>query len=479
MSTPALKRSIGLYGAIATAVGLVVASSTLVTLGQGMGLGGPGFIYAMIFALILNLFVAFSFAELSAILPRAGGINHFTLPALGPFMGMVAVISGYVIVNMFAGSAEASVAGIVFQDVFVPGFSPMLFSFLLVAILGIVNILGVDLFVKVQMVLTTVMIGSMMILGIIGLTGIGGGTPLPTSPSFNPMGIGVLSLTALAFWLFVGIELVTPMAEEIKKPRLYIPIAMIAALLIILVSDLLYGFASLKYVPMDVLAGSAAPHVDTAKAMLGRTGQIWIGIVSLAATATTVNTLLAAIPRMLYGMALEGQLPQVFGQLTRWKTPGVAIGFMLAALLIFVLSGIATIDTIIVFIMAGALSWFITYIIAHLDVLILRRKYPNAVRNFKSPFGFWPQVLGIAGMLYMMFNIFPDPVIKAQIYKIVVIFVGASVLFSALWVKLKMKKGLFETTTLETLLQETGDMDILTGAGAAVPANVATKTETI
>jgi len=482
MSTSTLKRSIGLFGAIATGLGLVVASNTLVSLGQGMGIGGPGFIFPMFVALILNLLVAFSFAELASILPRAGGINYYTLPAFGPFLGMVAVISGYVIVNMFAGSAEAAVAGMVFRDVFVPWFNPTLFSVLLVTVLGIVNILGVDLFVKVQVVLVSAMVGSLVILGIIGLSGMGGGTPLPTALSeysFNPMGIGVLSLTALGFWLFVGVELVTPMAEEIKNPNLNIPIAMIASLVIILIAKVLYGYASLKYVPMDVLAGSMAPHVDTANAILGRTGQIWIGLVSLFATATTINTLLAAVPRMLYGMALKGQLPQIFGHVTRWKTPGVAIGFMTLAILSFVLSGVASIDTIIVFILAGACSWFITYIIAHLDVLILRRKYPNVVRVFKSPLGFWPQIIGIVGMIYMMFNIFPDPEIKAQIYKYVVIFVGATIVFSALWVKFKMKKGLFETTPLESLLQETDETVILSGAGAAVPANNATKSETI
>lgn len=477
MSVPELKRSMGLYAAIASAAGLVVAAGTLVSLGQGMGIAGPGFIIPMIIALVLNLFVAFSFAELSSILPRAGGINHFTLPALGPFMAMVAVISGYVIVTIFAGSAEAAVAGLVFSDVFVPWFNPTLFSILLVVVLAIVNILGVDLFAKVQMVLVTVMIGSMMILGIIGLTGTGTGTPLTTSIPFNPMGMGVLSLTALGFWLFVGIELVTPMAEEIKNPRKNIPIAMISALLIILVSDLLYGFTSLKYVPMDVLAGSVAPHVEAANAMMGRTGQIWIAIVSITATATTINTLIAAVPRMLYGMSFEGQFPKVFGQLTRWKTPGVAIGFMSSLFVICLLSGIASIDTIIVYIMAGAICWFITYIIAHLDVLILRRKYPHANRKFKSPFGPWPQIIGIISMIYMMFNIFPDPVMKTQIYKICIVFISGTVLYSALWVKFVMKRGLFETITLKDLLQETGELDIL--LEVAVPVASASKPKTL
>ncbi len=60
-----LRRSLGLWPAIATAVGIVVASTTLVSLGQGIGIAGYGFIYPMVFALILNVFVALTFSELS------------------------------------------------------------------------------------------------------------------------------------------------------------------------------------------------------------------------------------------------------------------------------------------------------------------------------------------------------------------------------------------------------------------------------
>lgn len=447
-----LKRTLGLWPAVATAVGLVVASSTLVSLGQGMGIAGPGFIYAMIAALILNLFVAFSFAELSGILPRAGGINHYTLPAMGPFMGMIAVISGYLLVNMFAGSAEASIAGLVFHEVFAPWMNPTVFSLLLVAILIMVNIMGIEFYSWLQMVLTTVMIGSMIILGIIGLTGAGGGQPIPTSFDFNPMGLGVFGLTALAFWLFVGIEFVCPLAEEIKKPRIYIPVAMIAALFIILIADLVYGFASIMYIPLEGLAASTSPHVDVASAIMGRTGQIWIGIVSITATASTLNTLLAAIPRMLYGMALEGQIPSVFGTLSTRKTPWVAILFMGSLIGLFLLTGIASVENIIIFILAGAFCWFITYIIAHLDVIILRFKYPNVERPFKSPLWMVPQVLGILGLIYMMLNIFPDPEMKAQIYKYALAFLALTAIWSGLWVKFVMKKGLFQTTSLERLV---------------------------
>ncbi len=469
MSVGGLKRSMGLWAAVSTAVGLVVASTTLVSLGQGFGIGGPGFIFAMLIALVLNLFVAFSFAELSSILPKAGSLNHYTLSAMGPFPAILAVLAGYVIVTIFAGSAEAAVPGIVFNEVFAAWMSPIVFSVGMVLLLTVVNLLGVDLFAYVQMAMTGIMIGSMDLLGLIGNLGIPGPAVNPeVFANFNPMGLGVASLASLGFWLFVGIEYVCPMAEEIKQPRKYIPLAMILALAIIAVSNILFGFASLRYLPLDQLAGSTAPHVDTAVAMLGPAGGIWIGIVTIFASVSTVNTLLAAIPRMLYGMAQQGQLPSFLAYIhPRFQTPWAGILLVAACIITPILVGIATVETVIIYILAGALAWFVAYIIAHLNVIILRAKYPSAPRSFKTPLYPWPQLLGIGGMVYMIFNIFPDPEMKASIYKYALGFLLAAAVFSAVWVKAVMKKGLFETQTIESLgsVEPAGDFEM-----AAVPA---------
>lgn len=445
----------GLWACIATAMGLVVASTSLVMLGQGFGLGGPGFIIPMVIAMILNLLVALSFAELSALIPRAGGINHYTLPALGPFAGLLSVLAGYIIVNIFAGSAESAIPGIVFHEVFAPWMDPRVFSLGMIVILMLINIRGIDFFAWLQVALTAALIGSLVILGLIGLLGLGSGEAVATSfETFNPMGWSVLGLTALGFWLFIGIEFVCPLAEEIKKPKIYIPVAMIGGLIIILVAKVIYGYAAIMYVPLDDLAASTAPHVDAGFAILGRTGQVWMGITTILAALATVNALTAAIPRLIYGLAKEGQFPRFFSTLSRWQTPWIAIIFASALFMVPIIIGIATIDRIVIFILAGVFSWFITYIIAHLNVIILRYKYPNLKRSFKSPLGIVPQVVGIAAMVYMMINIFPEPEIKAQIYIYAIIFLAIAAVFSALWVKFVMKKGLFELTSIEELTKD-------------------------
>jgi amino acid transporter len=467
LAEPQLKRSLGLWACVATATGIVVASTSLVSLGQGFGVAGPGFLIPLIVAMVLNLLVAFSFAELASVIPRAGGINHYTLPALGPFLGLLSVISGYLIVSIFAGSAESAIPGLVISEVFASGVNPKIFSIAIILLLMVVNIRGIDFFAWLQLGLTTAMIASMIILGIIGVTGIGAGEPVATSfDVFNPMGVGVLGLTALAMWLFIGIEFVCPLAEEIRKPKIYIPLAMILALVIILVAKILYGFASIRYVPLDDLATSTAPHVLAGMAIMGRTGQIWMAIVTILAALSTVNTLIASIPRMVYGLAQEGQAPKFFATLSRWQTPWVAIVFQAILFMIPILIGIATIEIIVIFILASAFSWFVTYIIAHLDVIILRYKYPKVKREFKSPLWLLPQIFGILAMVYMMINIFPEPEIKRQIYMYAFIFLGLAAVGSALWVKLVMKKALFALTPLEQLtLELAGDESSTPGIG--------------
>lgn len=61
-----MKKKLGLGSGIAVCVGLIVATSCLVSLGTGMGLAGKDFILSMVIVVILNIFIALSFGELHA-----------------------------------------------------------------------------------------------------------------------------------------------------------------------------------------------------------------------------------------------------------------------------------------------------------------------------------------------------------------------------------------------------------------------------
>jgi amino acid transporter len=447
------KGVLGFPSLLAVSVGLVIASTTLVSLCQGMGLGGYGFIVSMLIAWVLMIFQAFTFSELAITMPRAGSISSYTEVALGPFLAIVATIAGYITVQLLAGPAEIAVASMVIKDVFFPFLSPTLIGTVMLVLFMILNLLGVDVFAKAEIIFTAIKIVTIGAIGFAGILSTGDPQVKYVAPSLGMSDI--FAFVALGVWLMIGTEFTCPLVEEAKNPRRDMPLAMIVGLVIILILNLLFGIASVRFVSLSTLSSSSTPHVEVASAVLGKVGLYWIGITTFFATAGTINTLLAAVPRMLYGMAHAGQIPSVFKWLhPRFRTPWVGIILLALGMLVQMLTGISTVETIVVFIVASALSWLLAYIIAHMDAIILRLRYPHLPRPFKTPLFPVPQILGIAGIICVMVYIFPDPKMKTEIYQYAAYFLGGGALYSFLWCVFKMKVGLFKPVEYEEALKK-------------------------
>ena len=55
-----------------------------------------------------------------------------------------------------------------------------------------------------------------------------------------------------------------------------------------------------------------------------------------------------------------------------------------------------------------------------------------------------PQILGILGMGYAIFNNAPTLEMRMKVYTNSALFLGVTAIFAFFWVRFKMKKGLFE-----------------------------------
>lgn len=83
---------------------------------------------------------------------------------------------------------------------------------MVVAIL-IANLYGVDMFAKIQDIVAFLLVGSLVVMGFIGMIGVGTCPEVeqPMVPNFN---IGTMvSMTAVAFWLFIGAEYAIPISK--------------------------------------------------------------------------------------------------------------------------------------------------------------------------------------------------------------------------------------------------------------------------
>ena len=217
----------------------------------------------------------------------------------------------------------------------------------------------------------------------------------------------------------------------------------------------LIAFTAMRQVPAAQLANTDIPHWVLGKALFGNAGKIIIVVLAITTTSGLISSALAAIPRLLYGMAHHKQLPPIFMRLHRkWKTPWFGILFLSVLITIPMLIFGKNPDALLTLLISAASCWLLTYIIAHIDLIVLRKKYPKHQRPFKSPMFPLVQVVGIAGMAYAFFNNAPTPELRLKVYINTFLFIGGTATFAFFWVKYKMKKGLFETEDIEQAIKD-------------------------
>jgi amino acid transporter len=89
------------------------------------------------------------------------------------------------------------------------------------------------------------------------------------------------------------------------------------------------------------------------------------------------------------------------------------------------------------------------YMLTHIIVMVIRYRYPTLKRPYKTPLYPLPQILGSLGVIYAIWEIWPDLVTKMEIYTYAGVAVIICTAYALFWVKLKMKKKLFQPVSLE------------------------------
>lgn len=429
---------LGIVSLLAVAVGTVVGQGPIVSVLQGIGIGGTGFLVVLLISFGIAICNATTFAELSLMFPCAGGLSTYTEVAIGHFPAMVATFSGYVVVAMFGLSAEMLLVGSIISDLFPSMLSPIAIGVLVVAFFTMMNILGTDIFARIQNVLAFAMITSLLFIGLAAYTQ--SGVPLPADhlPFFDwgPVTGNLFGLITLGIWAFVGLEFVCPLIEESKNPRRDIPRSMFMGAVVIGVVYFIFALGAGTYLSREQLASSALPHLDYVTAVFGEHAKVLMVVIALTASGS------------------NGQAFPAFKRLhSRFRTPWVAILFMGAVTVTPLLVMGGNPDALITLLIAAAASWLLAYIIAHIDVIVLRWRMPEANRPFRTSLYPLPQIVGIAAMTYAIFNNSPSPEMTRTVYLLTGVVIGIIAIGSAVWVRLVMKRGLFQTETVRHALK--------------------------
>ena len=464
-----MQKKLGLGSAIAVCVGLIVATSCLVSLGTGMGSIGRWFVIPMFAVMVLNWFVAVSFGELNSLMPNVnGGTGQYLLAGMGPVASIVGNISAYVITDMLSLTVEVSMCGIVLQELFFPQVDARVISLIVLAGFFVINWFGVDMFSKVQNVVVFLLLASMLLLGLIGVFKLGNAANVvdyaATAPTFAEIGgvTGLCKMAALAFWLFIGVEFVIPVAKDMKNPRRDVLLSMTLGILLLFVIQSILGNGMLNYVSMEGLSNDASsmPHMVYATRLMGNVGRYWMGAITILAAASTVNTVYASISKILQGMGEEGMAPSVFAKENKHGAAYPGLIFMAVPIAFLIISNVAATNGVSFMILTGSCFWLVGYCLIHLTVLRLRKKYPDHPRKKWLTLAGIPQIIGIIGNIYMIWHI-DSGESRLNIYKLFVIGFVLLVAYAFIWVCAVIKTKPFATVPVEVINEGTTKFDEL------------------
>ena len=202
--------------------------------------------------------------------------------------------------------------------------------------------------------------------------------PRYLSNGFKGLGLGF----PLAIYLFIGWENSATLAEETENPRRNVPRALFVSVALMMVSYVLFAYATVEGFGENVAALSASPipFITVADNVLG----VLAFFAYLAGVTSTLACLIAAVnsqSRLLFNAGREGLLPAWLGRVyARRRTPVNAlltftgIGFVL----VFAWSVGQHIDPVTLFAEASTLGTILVvavYFVANLALPVFYRKH--------------------------------------------------------------------------------------------------------
>ena len=409
---PALERSISLAEATVYGLGIILGAGIYALIGEAAGIAGNSVWLSFILAAVIASFTALSYCELSSLFPKCAAEytyvkNAFGNRAFGFLMGWV---------SLFVAMVSVSAVSLGFAGYFSGLFgTPIpLTAISLIAVLTIVNFLGVKESSRLNLVFTVVALLGLVLVILAAIPYFGTVDYFSsTSPGIPLAGMlnNVAIAASLIFFAYIGFEDIANISEETVNAKSNVPKAIIFALIISTILYVLVSASAVSIVPWEKLSQSPAPISLVAETALGPEAAILFSFLALFATASTVLIILVAVSRLLYGMSRDKSLPKIISRVhSKAKTPFVSIALTSTAAMLLVLVGdlkhVAFITNFAIFVM---------FFMVNLAVVVLRFSRPKTERLFRIPIniGKMPLIplLGLLASVFMISRIEPNSIL--------------------------------------------------------------------
>jgi APA family basic amino acid/polyamine antiporter len=385
-----LKREAGLFQVVAYGVGNIIGAGIYVLVGGAAGLSGNSLWLGFIVAASVALLTGLSYAELSAMYPKSASEYTYLGRAYGN--RLISFITEWLMIisEIVAASTIALGFAQYFQSFFAA--PPILVAASLLVLLTLISIIGIRASLKLNTVLSAVAVIGLLIVIAAGAGKIGSVDYLSPSNGLS----GIFAASALVFFAYMGFDNIANLAEETKNPQKTLPRSLMIAMAISTLLYVLVGLSVVSLVPWQTLSSSGAPLALAVSEVFGPTAYTILAVIALLTTFNTALVVLISGSRAIYGMAREGALPRILGNVHgRTHTPIFAS--LLILFITFIVLQIGNIDTIAEITSAGAL---VVFALVNLSILHLRKTAPHLKRPIRVPFNIgWVPVTSFLGLI--------------------------------------------------------------------------------
>ena len=220
------------------------------------------------------------------------------------------------------------------------------------------------------------------------------GTSLGTNPSWHAIAFAL----PLAMLAYTGLETVANLSEEVRRPGRDLPRSVFSAIGLVVVLYAAIAAVGVSAFPANPgtqlgstwakapLMGIVARLRDHLPDAIGAPLQVFVGLSGALILLTAAATSVAGFGRLAYSLGEHGQLPRVFGRLSRRSI--IAPQSIIAAAAISIALLVATTAlTHPVFFLAGLYSFgvLLAFTAAQIAVVKLRFSHPEKRRPYRVP----------------------------------------------------------------------------------------------
>ncbi|MEG5061199.1 APC family permease [Microcoleus sp. A2-C5] len=394
MSSPLLKRELGVFGATLMGLGSIVGTGVFVSIGIAAQIAGQGVILAVAIAALVAVCNGLNSAQLAASHPVSGGTYEYGYKYLNPWLGFTA---GWMF--LLAKTASAATAALGFAGYFLNAVGVadrtylILTALIALAVLTLIVLTGIR---RSNIANTATVSVTLLSLAVFIAAGLPEVRWEKMSALENDSSISsILHATALMFVAYTGYGRIATMSEEVREPRKTIPKAIIftlvlTMLLYVAVAIVVAGAGGADKLSLQTGAAAAPLEVIARSFPIPGVSQL-LAVGAITAMLGVLLNLILGLSRVWLAMGRRLDVPRVLARLNpAGTTPYVAVIFVEITIALLILVG--DVKTTWSF---SAFSVLIYYAITNLAALQLspaQRLYPQ-----------WLAWVGLAACLFLAF----------------------------------------------------------------------------